>query len=447
MRKLTLEEIKKRLEDINPDIEILSTEYINANTKLKCRCKIDGCVWYPTWGRLQQGGGCPECGKKSMANKQRYNLDKIKSKLKNINPNIEILSNEYKNNQTKLHCKCLIDGYEWYATWNKLQQGRGCPECGGVRTDYTIDDIKTKLKLVNPNIEILSNEYIDAVSKLKCRCLIDNHIWYASWRNLQTGKGCPICGNGKISKAKRLCLDIKKDRLNKINPNMKVLGERFEDGKSLLKCECLIDGYIWESLWNNLSHGQGCPECKNRNTGDRCRLTLDEVKEEIYNINPNIKILSDKYESTHTKMKCKCLKCGYEWETIRSILRQGCGCPRCNNSKGEKAISVYLEDSNIRYIQEYSFKDLLSVNDVLLRFDFYLPKHNICIEYDGIQHFEPVDFFGGEEQFNNQKHNDKLKNTYCRNNNIGLLRIPYWDYDNIDDILDKYINNVLKEVS
>ena len=68
-----------------------------------------------------------------------------------------------------------------------------------------------------------------------------------------------------------------------------------------------------------------------------------------------------------------------------------------------------------------------------------MPELNLCIEYDGRQHFEPVEFFGGKEQFKIQKINDKLKDTYCRNNNIDLLRIPYWEFDNIDEILDSFL--------
>lgn len=437
--------------------------------------------------------------------RKRLTLEEVKRRLKLINPNIEILSDEYKNNTTKLYCKCLIDNYKWYATWNKLSQGKGCPECGGVRTDYTIDDIKNKLKIINSDIEILSNEYIGAGEKLKCKCLIDGHIWYANWRNLQTGKGCPICGRKKIGKKKRLCLNVKKERLKNINPDIEILSEKFINGTSILKCKCKIDGCIWESIWNNLSKGQGCPECKNRNTGYRCRLSLDYIKKELYNINPNIEIIDNVYINAHTKMKCKCLIDGYIWETKWAILKQGCGCPecsgtkkptldevkrklkrinsdimilsntyknnkmklkcmcnncntiwyatwdnlshgsgcpRCVNSKGEKQVEKYLQNNNIDYVSEYVFNDLKGIHDGFLKIDFYLPEFNLCIEYDGRQHFEPVEFFGGKEQFKIQKINDKLKDTYCRNNNIGLLRIPYWEFDNIGSMIEKFISNM-----
>lgn len=68
----------------------------------------------------------------------------------------------------------------------------------------------------------------------------------------------------------------------------------------------------------------------------------------------------------------------------------------------------------------------------MFRFDFYLPNINTCIEYDGEQHFRPVEYFGGEDAFNRQIIYDNVKNEWCRKNGVNLIRIPYTDYDKID---------------
>ena len=73
-------------------------------------------------------------------------------------------------------------------------------------------------------------------------------------------------------------------------------------------------------------------------------------------------------------------------------------------------------------------------------FWFYLPDYNLLIEYDGRQHFEISEYFGGYEGFINTKIRDTIKNIYCRNNNIDLLRIPYWEFDNIENILIDKLN-------
>lgn len=134
----------------------------------------------------------------------KYTIEDIKKQLSKVNPNIEILSTEYISNE-KLHCKCKLDNYEWSAVWGSLKRGIGCPSCSKCRHDYDINLIKEKVKIINPNIEILSTEYRNNHSKLKCKCLLDGHIWYVSWDKLRQGQGCPECkkkmshGDGEYS--------------------------------------------------------------------------------------------------------------------------------------------------------------------------------------------------------------------------------------------------------
>lgn len=70
-------------------------------------------------------------------------------------------------------------------------------------------------------------------------------------------------------------------------------------------------------------------------------------------------------------------------------------------------------------------------------FDFYLPDYNTCIEYDGELHYKAVDYFGGDDALSNTKCRDEIKTQYCKENNIKLIRIPYWEFDNIEEILNR----------
>ena len=118
--------------------------------------------------------------------------------------------------------------------------------------------------------------------------------------------------------------------------------------------------------------------------------------------------------------KCQC-DCG-NIVTISSdnLKRQkSCGCIK---SFGEQEIQLILSENNIDFIREYKIKELNN-----LRFDFYLPNFNRLIEFDGIQHFQPIDYFGGENTFLNYQKNDKLKNDYANKYNIPLVRIPYYE--------------------
>jgi len=140
------------------------------------------------------------------------------------------------------------------------------------------------------------------------------------------------------------------------------------------------------------------------------------------------------YEYSHIKICCSCLNCHEFFNTSWNMILAGHACPRCNESRGEKQISKFLMDNNFEYIHQYRFKDCKYKKP--LPFDFYIPKNIICIEFHGKQHYEPVEFFGGEKSFQKGAKLDKIKTDYCKNNNIPLLIIPYWDFDNIDTILE-----------
>lgn len=103
-------------------------------------------------------------------------------------------------------------------------------------------------------------------------------------------------------------------------------------------------------------------------------------------------------------------------------------------SSGEIATEQWLNNHNIQFDTEYIFDELKGINDGYLRFDFKIRDKPILIEFQGIQHYQPVDFFGGEEQFKIQKIHDELKRNYCKANNYKLIEIPY-NYDTLDKYL------------
>jgi len=121
---------------------------------------------------------------------------------------------------------------------------------------------------------------------------------------------------------------------------------------------------------------------------------------------------------------------------------QGNGCPSCNESRGEKEIAKYLDKNEISYYRQHKFDDCKNIFQ--LPFDFYLPKYRVVIEFDGIQHYEPLNFFGGVEYFEKLKNNDKIKNDYCEDNYINLIRIRYNQIDDIYRILYENLKNHIK---
>lgn len=188
----------------------------------------------------------------------------------------------------------------------------------------------------------------------------------------------------------------------------------------------------FEQKPNKHLSGQGCAKCNIINTN--------------FFILKSMEIHSDKYDysmvdyiNNMIKVNIICKKHGI-FKQIPNNHLAGSGCSKCKISKGEDKIISILSDNRIEYIYQKTYNDCLSNNGNKLRFDFYLPYYNLCIEYDGEQHFEAITFFGGEKALDTLRKRDDIKNKYCLFNNIELLRIPYYDYDNIEHIIRSKIN-------
>jgi signal peptidase I len=121
---------------------------------------------------------------------------------------------------------------------------------------------------------------------------------------------------------------------------------------------------------------------------------------------------------------------------------QGNGCKCCSESRGEREIANFLTKNNILYYRQHKFTDCRNI--LQLPFDFYIPSMRTIIEFDGKQHYEPIEHFGGVENYNRLKINDKIKEDYCEENYINLIRIKYDQYDNIWSILWENLKSFIK---
>lgn len=210
------------------------------------------------------------------------------------------------------------------------------------------------------------------------------------------------------------------------------------NSESRVKYKCPKHG-INETKIYTLILGHGCPYCKL----DNQKLKPDDIQQVFEKYNVTLLNKDDYIDSVTKNLLVICQECGEIFVTSYNsfVTAKGQRCPKCSKSesKGECCIRNYLNNNNICFIQQYTFPDCKDKK--VLPFDFYLPKINLIIEYDGKQHFEPTSSFGTnpEETFLYTKKHDNIKNMYCINNNINLLRIPYWDYENIETILNKEI--------
>lgn len=364
-------------------------------------------------------------------------IQKYKDK---INKSIELVG-KYNGKVNKIECRCLICDKHYFVTPDVLKQGCGHKEC----YDYGSSKVNLErqalakssfLEKLNYNIEVLE-EYKTCMTKLKCKCKICSHEWYVTPNKLLQGRGCPKCGRKSASKKKTIPKEDFIINLALINPNIKLIGE-YVNQKIKTKFRCLIDGYEWDVAPSSLLQNHGCPECSRINQMNTNDEFLDKLsKRNNHNIEP-----VSKYEGIANNITMKCNDCNEIFITNPHNLYHNVGCPNCSLTKGERRIKEYLINHNILFDIHRKFDNLRGINNGLLSYDFYLLNYNILIEYQGEFH-DGTAKQQSDEEFAYQQEHDRRKREYAEKNNIELLEIWYWDYDNIEKILSKklHINN------
>jgi phage FluMu protein Com len=152
------------------------------------------------------------------------------------------------------------------------------------------------------------------------------------------------------------------------------------------------------------------------------------------------------YIASDKKVIIKCNKCNNLFLQAPYHHADGKGCPVCKESKGESKIAKYLKKKNINFDREKIFEGLFYKRR--LRYDFHLTALNLLIEFDGEGHYEAC--FGKtveEKKVNLEdcQNRDKIKNEWAKRKNIPLLRIPYWDFDKIEELIDEFLLQHMKE--
>lgn len=274
--------------------------------------------------------------------------------------------------------------------------------------------------------------YIHSKTKIVIICPIHGEFNQTPRSHL-FGKECLKCSYIKRAGNKRKTKTefIKKAKLTHGNKYGYSLVD-YKDSKTKVKIICPIHG-VFEQIASNHLKGNNCDKC-----GGSCKSTIYEFIEKSNIIHNNKYDYSlSEYIRTDIKLKIICPKHG-EFEQLANNHLQGYGCPICRESKGEKEIRNYLTENNIKFIGQNKFPDCKYKR--LLPFDFYLPDYNICIEFNGKQHYEPIKYFGGGNNFKIQQLKDEIKRKYCEINNIILLIIKY--NENIVDELNSCLKNL-----
>lgn len=247
---------------------------------------------------------------------------------------------------------------------------------------------------------------------------------------------CKKCGysNGAVKNAMTHSEFMKRAEKT-LGDDFKILEGNYENQKSIFIINHKVCGKNFPRIASKiLSCKNECGVC-----GSNVKRKKEQVQEELNSFSDEIEVVeyinSDKVVVMHTI-------CGTTVNRPMTELRKHRGfyCPVCKSSYGVRKIIKYLTENNIEFIREYEFDDCKNIKK--LPFDFYLPKLNCCIEYDGDHHDRVLYHWGGEVRFSEVQKRDSIKNNFCKDNNIYLLRIKDKYKYNIEDILYDFINKI-----
>lgn len=428
-KKITREEYINKLAIVNPNIELIGELY-NMGTKTMHHCLKHDVYWETLPSTMLKGSGCKKCCGEKISKKLTKSKDEFLHQLSQINTEIQLVG-EYIDTRTLTSFYCSKHDYTWETTPDSVLHGHYCKYCGykknALSRTKTQEQYEKDVAKINPNIKVIG-KYINNNIEILHQCLIDNYIWNVKPANILSGKGCPMC-SGHIT----LTHDEYVDKLFQCNPKLEVIDEYVNASTPILH-RCRIHDIIFKPYPYTVLKGSGCYYCGIEKQTQTSRKTHEQYVEDLFKINPDIEVIGE-YINSSTPILHQCKLDGYQWLAKPANILIGKGCPMCNETNGERQIRQWCEANNIEYIFQKRFDDCR--DNKPLPFDFYLPKQNTCIEYDGLQHFQSIEYFGGEEHFKMCQRHDKIKNEYCQNNNIELIRITY--KDNINDTLNNYL--------
>lgn len=435
-KPLTQDQFLDRAKKIHNDkYDYSKVKFKNTNSKVIIIC--------PTHGEFKQyghshlnGKTCRRCsyeGKKPILTQNQF-LEKAKYKHGDRYDYSKVIFN---GTRKKIEIVCKIHGIYTQSAASHLS-GSGCPKCAIENRKYTKDKFLKRAKEINGDRYDYSEVFLENgwFSRIKIICRKHGEF-EQSLENHLKGNQCMKCSHEK----RRLGTEEFIKRANKVHPN------KYNYSKSVymtrndnVEIICYIHGSFWQNPEDHVLQGHGCPDCSKENA----RLS---VKDFLIKAN---KVHSFKYNYSKTIFKTVrdfivivCPKHGEFKQLAQSHLYGKTGCPKCSRSRGEDKILNFLETSSIDYYHNKMFDDFRNTRTGRrLSYDFFLPKYNLLIEFDGRQHFEPVDFGGHGSKiktFREIQRRDVLKTNYAKENNIDLLRISYYEIENVEKILEKYL--------
>ena len=364
----------------------------------------------------------------------------IKKANKKHNGKYDYSKVEYIDSHTKVCIICPEHGEFWQGPANHLS-GQNCPKCASIEVHTNQSNkkegfIQKAKEIHGDKYDYSKVEYINNHTKVCIICPEHGEFWQKPIHHTQ-GKGCPYCGGTKKLTTKEFVEKAKQ-----------IHGDRYDYSKvDYISAEtkvCIIcpeHGEFWQTPHAHLA-GQNCPKCCGniKLSTEEFIKRANEIHKEKYDYS------KVDYLGADTKVCIICPEHGEFWQTPHNHISGKQGCPECNTSKNSKIvqkIETILKEFNIQYIKEKTFDWLKNKSHMYL--DFFLPDYNVGIECHGLQHFEPVEYFGGKIEYDRRYEMDKLKYKLCSEHDIKIYYFTDIDSEYFEKLYFNE-NNLIEDI-
>ncbi|MCM3154479.1 hypothetical protein M3611_20940 [Priestia megaterium] len=425
-RRKTQEEFVKEVYDLVGNEYTVMSEYKNKRTKITMRHSLCGNAYEILTESFLKGKRCKEClmnQKDIKFKKEVYDL---------VGDEYSVLE-KYSTCETKIKLRHNECNHEYSATPTKFFTGRRCPKCAGRHRRTHEEFVKEVYDLAGNEYEVIG-EFIDTTTKINIKHNKCGSIYPATPKVFLRGNRCPIC----FGSPRKTQEEFEEEISDLVGNEYKVIGN-YENTHTKIEIkhnECSLSYTVTP---RNFFNGHRCPKCFGTP-----KKTVEQLKKEIYDLVGDEYEVIGEYFNTNTKIEIKHNECGNAYMVIPYTFLSGRRCPKCIESRGEKKIDEFFRDNRVNFSSQFRFKNCR--NTAPLPFDFAVIEGGnvkVLVEYDGEGHFKPFRYSKDEEimlkKLKNAQKNDQIKNAYCIDNKIPLIRIPYWEYENVDEILHQVL--------
>jgi formylmethanofuran dehydrogenase subunit E len=395
-----------------------------------------------------KGQCCPKCAKENFIKRSKdhtilvlkRNKEVFIEKANHVHDNKYEYLTEYTHSKEPIKIKCKKCNHIFERTPTDHLNGLGCSICK--RRKYYLDMCFERNPHYHELYDVSESIYVHRDKQIKVRCKKCGKYFDVIPSKFKNGiKGCKHCGGYKWGNEIRYTQENFVQLVLKKQPKyistLDFSGMIYTHIKTEITVKCIKHNYVFKKKPSALLQGYGCPICGEGHLdteGYKIKLLEKRPETEKYF---GLDVID--FKNNDTKVKIFCKSCKKYFDILPYNLVYGQGCSHCKASKGEKEMCRILDVHTISYKQQHTYPDLRW--NKLLRYDFYLFDYNLCVEYQGEQHYRMVNFNGHmtiRQMVNNLavlQMKDEKKHEYCEENGIPLLCIHYKDKNNISKIL------------